>query len=154
MRGKTISVYLNAKALTFLEDEIISRSKRDKNTVITPKGLSVSRMVVACVYYMIDNGEVDSFIPRRLKRSNVTNADRRGKVVSVYLGEGELILLEAKIISRGKRKGKKLLVPEGLTVSRMVAMCVDYVIDNGKLKSVIPRRPKPPTHTGICWRRS
>jgi hypothetical protein len=154
VRGKTVSVYLNAKALTSLEDEIIRRRKHDGKTLITPKGLTVPRMVVACAYYVIDNGKIDSIIPKRPRRPDTTDADRQGKSVSVYLGLGELIFLESKIISRGKRKGKTLLVPKDLTVSRMVATCVDYVIDNGELESVIPRRPRPPTHTGVCWRSS
>lgn len=154
VRGKTVSVYLNAKALTSLEDEIFRRRKRDGKTLITPKGLTVPLMVVACAYYVIDNGKIDAIIPKRPRRPNTTDADRKGKPVSVYLGLGELIFLEAEIISRGKRKGKALLVPKDLTVSSMVATCVHYVIDNGKLESVIPRRPRPPTHTGVCWLRS
>ena len=75
MKGKAVSVYLDARALTMLEGEVISRSKkRDKHTLITPKGLTVPRLVAACVNYVIDNGKLESLIPEHPTRPDFKGA--------------------------------------------------------------------------------
>lgn len=68
VRGKAVSVYLDARALTALEGEILSRSKHVKDTLITPKGLTISRLVTACVNYVIDEGKLESLYPSRPRR--------------------------------------------------------------------------------------
>jgi hypothetical protein len=75
----------------------------------------------------------------------------RGKAVSVYLDARALTVLEGEIISRGKREGKTLITPKGLTVPRMVAACVNYVIDKGKLESLCPDHPSRSDATGFVW---
>ena len=75
----------------------------------------------------------------------------KGKAVSVYLGERALIALESEILSRGKRVKDRLIIPEGLTIPRLVVACVDYVIDKGKLKSLCPNRPRRPDYRGSVW---
>ncbi len=75
----------------------------------------------------------------------------KGKAVSVYLGARALIALESEILSRGKRGKDGLIIPKGLTVPRLVAACVDYVIDNGKLESLIPKHPPRPDFKGAIW---
>ncbi len=68
----------------------------------------------------------------------------KGKAVSVYLGEGALIALEGEILSRGK-------CVKGLTVPRLVAACVDYVIAEDKLGFLYPKRPRHPDYRCSVW---
>lgn len=75
----------------------------------------------------------------------------KGKAVSVYLDARVLTVLEGEILSRSKRDKDILITPKGLTVPRLVAACVDYVIDEGKLESLYPHRPRRPDACGIVW---
>lgn len=56
--GNRYSVYLSRRAILRLEQEIMDRSKRDKDSLIPPKGLTLPKLVVACVDYVIDEGKL------------------------------------------------------------------------------------------------
>lgn len=76
----------------------------------------------------------------------------RGKAVSVYLEPYLVSVLESEVLSRSKRVRKNTVsIPKDLTVSRLVAACVRYVVDEGKLQFVYPKRPRLPDFSGVCW---
>jgi len=58
--GNRYSVYLNGVSIYRLEVEIMDRSKLDKssNHYVVPKGLTVPRLIAACVDYMISEDKL------------------------------------------------------------------------------------------------
>jgi hypothetical protein len=64
----------------------------------------------------------------------------KGKAVSVYLDGDTYAFLNYEVDRRSKRSKDSdvLIVPKDLTVPRLVAACVDYVIKENKIECLLP----------------
>jgi len=74
----------------------------------------------------------------RRKGVNVSLMENVGKAFSVYLNRQVIVSLEDEIFARSKpiKGSRDRVAPKGLTVSSLIAACVEYVIGEGKLKDV------------------